>query len=244
MSSEIQIWLDGDRDYYAGIELLNRTMKVDPARMLRLTGKRQNPDLLSFLLQKALNTGMIPAPAPEPVIQDKDAIKLSDDEMIIKKPDKKIIALKSDLEKKTKSIAYIKQIEKEKGQFYKEYLNLHARLYFTEEGPELAKIVDRIKYLWEKEINPRWQIIDDFELAGIIPEKVKSITIGKLFAELKNIPTKVSRINRLIDKVKEPQLIERYKLQKEVHEREFNELEQLLQQISHMPVEMIKMVMV
>ena len=39
---------------------------------------------------------------------------------------------------------------------------------------------------------------------------------------------------------KEKELIERYKLQLEVHGREFNELEEALNEIAHLPVEMIK----
>ena len=241
MNSEIEIWLVEDGDYQEGIDILIRTMKVDAARMSRLTGRRQNMDLLTFLLKKALASGM--QTVPKPKVDLPDGRMVGDDEIVIKKPDKKVISLKSDLEKKTKAVAYIQQVEKEKGRFFKEYLELHARLYFTDEGPELAQIVDRIKWIWDKEINPRWKIIDDFELQGIIPDKVKSITIGKLFSELKNIPTKVSRINRLMAKVKEPEVIERYKLQKEVHEREYSELDQLLEQIAHMPVEMVRMVM-
>lgn len=237
MSVEIQIWIENEgRSYEDGLDILLRTTKVDPGRMNRLTGRRPNMDLLTFLLRQCQKKGLETTPKPEivPVLHD--------DEMIIKKPDKKVIALKSELERKTKSVAYIKEVVKEKGQFFKEYLELHARLYVTEEGEQLTAIVERIKYIWDKEINPRWKIIDAFEQEGIIPEKVKSITIGKLFAELKTIPTKVSRINRLMGTIREKEVIEKYKLQREVHEREYNELEELLNMIAHVPVEMVKMV--
>jgi len=81
-------------------------------------------------------------------------------------------------------------------------------------------------------------------MKGIVPEKLKSITLGKLFAELNNIPTKISRIRRLLKSEKEKERIKDYELQMSVHEKELEERQQLLQQISNMPVDMVKMIMI
>ena len=184
--NEIEGWLIS-RDYAEGVGILERC-HTEKRLLSRLREGRPNISLLEYTLKRLMKNGVEPVPKPP----EKILVELKEDEVIVKGnevvfvPKKKEIHKKSDLERKKEQINYIRQLIKEKGGFFKEYLNLHARLHYTEEGPELGNIVKRIKEIWDHEINPRWKVIDDFELKGIEPEKLKSITLGKLFSELVN----------------------------------------------------------